>query len=90
MALIYYYMFTSFTGYADDIFHVISNFHITRSNFGVYPKNCWTRFCQLQEPLILGGARATPSVKGSGGQDCRGKQRAEALLNPDVSVQLLN
>ena len=25
---------------------------------------------QLQGPLILGGARATPSVKRSGGQDC--------------------
>ena len=28
------------------------------------------RFLQLQGPLTLGGTRATPSVKGSGGQDC--------------------
>jgi hypothetical protein len=42
-------MLTSFTGYADDIFHVISNFHIQRSKFGRksnkfegYSKNNWT------------------------------------------------
>ena len=30
-----YTWFTSRTGYADDIFHVISNFHVQRSKFGV-------------------------------------------------------
>ena len=38
------------------------------------------RFFQLQGPLTLGGARAPPSVKGSGGQDCQGKVEGRGLV----------
>ena len=46
------------------------------TNFADTPKIVGPRrvhgacFFQLQGPLTLGGARVTPSVKGSGGQDC--------------------
>ena len=39
-------------------------------------------FSNSMGPLTLGGTRATPSVKGSGGQDSLGKVKAEALLDP--------
>ena len=39
----------------------------------------WAHFFQLQGSLTLGGARAPPSAKWSGGQDCQGK----ASLNTD-------
>ena len=88
-------MITSFKGYGDDIFHVISNFHISRSKFGgksyKLGRNCWTpnslwgRFSQLQGPLVLGGARLPPSVNWSGGQDCRGKVEGRGLVKPCLS-----
>ena len=83
-------MVTSSIGYADDIFHVISSFHIYRSEFGSKPdklgRNCrtprglWGRFFQPQGPLVLGGARAPPSVKWTAGQDCREKVEGQGLV----------
>ena len=82
-------MITSFKGYADDIFHVISSFYIYRSKFdrkSYKPgRNCWTPhglwgcFFQLQGPLVFGGARLPPSVKWSAGQGCRGKVEGQGL-----------
>ena len=46
------------------------------------------RFFQLQGPLTLGGTRATPSVKGSGGQDCWGKVEGQGLVEPCLQVTL--
>ena len=37
-------------------------------------------FFKLQGPLAVGGARAPPSVKWSGGQDCRGKVKGKGLV----------
>ena len=87
-------MFTLITGYADYIFHVIFKFNIQRSKFGRTsdksvrnsenswtPWGSWACFFQLQGPLALAGPRALPSVKWSGGQDCRGKVKSEALLS---------
>ena len=83
------HMITVFKGYADDIFHVIYNFHIYRSKFGgktnKLGRNCWTprglwgRFFQLQGPLVLGGARLPPSVNWSGFLDCQGKVKGQGL-----------
>ena len=39
-------------------------------------------FCNCRGPLTLGGTRATPSVKGSGGQDCQGKVEGRGLVEP--------
>ena len=97
------YMLTSFTGYADDIFHVISNFHIQRSKFGRKPnkfdgcsKNNWT----LQGSW--GSIFATAGdlwhlVEPEQHQVSRGvvvrivevKSRVEALLNPGNNTQKL-
>ena len=39
-------------------------------------------FYNCRGPLTLGGTRATPSAKGSGGQDCRGKVEGWGLVEP--------
>ena len=70
-------MVTSFTGYADDVFHVITNFPIQKSKLGgksdkfaetlkiVGPRGVHgARFFQLQGPLALSGLRLPPSTKG--------------------------
>ena len=38
-------------------------------------------FFNCRGPLTLGGTRAKPSVKGSGGQDCRGKVEGRGLVD---------
>ena len=86
------YMFTSFTGYEDDIFHVILNFHIQRSrfgrksdNFGGYSKNSWVHgacFFQLQGTLDLVEPGQHQVSRGVVVRIVEGKLRAEALLNP--------
>ena len=43
-------------------------------------------FFPLQGPLTLCGVRAPPSVKGSGGPDCRGK--VEGLVAASVIEQI--
>ena len=76
-------MVTSFTWYADDIFQGFLSFTFKDPNLAENLTNLaetlkivgprWVhrdRFFQLQGPLTLSGARAPPSVKGSGGQDC--------------------
>ena len=86
-------MVTSFTGYADDVFHVITIFPTQKSKFGVKSYKfaetqkivgpCGVHgapFFQLQGPLALGGARVPPSAKWSGGQDCRGKVKGRGLV----------
>ena len=70
-------MFTSFTGYAGDNFHVVSNSKVAiwqenLTNLAATLKIVGTRwvhgarFFQLQGPLALGGVRLPTSTKGSG------------------------
>ena len=88
-------MVTLFTGYVDDIFYVLSNFHIQLSKFGrKYDKFGGNSkivgsrglhgacFFQLQGPLTLGDVRVPPSAKGIGEQDCRGKVKGRGLVEP--------
>ena len=94
------YMLTSFTGYADDIFHVISNFHIQRSKFGRksdkfdgYSKNSWTLqgswgllFTTAGDPWHLVEPGQQQVSRGVVVRIAEGKFRAEALLNPGLIV----
>ena len=84
-------MVTSFTGYADDISHVIYNFHTRRFKFGrksdkysgkiVGPhKVHGACFYQLQGPLALGGARAPPITTWNGDQDHGRKVKGRGLV----------
>ena len=81
------YIVSLFTGYADNIFYVISHFYIQRkqnmTNLAETQKIIgphrihWPCLFQLQKPaLALGGARA----EWSGGQDCRGKVKGRGLV----------
>ena len=51
-----------------------------------FPNKVWlcrflgASFFHSRAPLALGESRATPSVKGSGGQDCRGKVEGQGLV----------
>ena len=87
-------MIPSFKGYADDIFHVISSFHIYRSKFGGQSyklgKNCWTRvvhgvtFSNSKDPwsFVGPGCHQVSSVVVV--RIVEGKSRVEALLNTGV------
>ena len=90
------YMLTLFTGYADYIFHVISNFHIQRSRFGRkcdkldgYSKNSWTLqgswgllFATAGDPWHLVEPGQHQVSRGVVVRIVEGKLRAKALLNP--------
>ena len=86
-------MVTLFTGYAYDVFHLISILSIQKSKFGGKSDKFaetleivgsrgvhGARFFQLQGPLALGGARVPSSAKWSGGQDCRGKVEGRGFV----------
>ena len=96
MVLIFYlHCLTSFTGYADDIIHVISNFYIQRSKFGGKTdkpggnlENSWTPrvhgadfFPNSRDPwhLVAPGRRQVST--GVVVRIVQEKSRAEALLN---------
>ena len=85
-------MVTSFTGYADDIFHVTSNFHIQKptfgrkaSKFGGKSKHSWTPRVSFRLIFATSGTLGTcwrhqvPS--GVVVRNVEGKSRAKALLN---------
>ena len=90
------YMLTSFTGYADHIFHVISNFHIQRSKFGRksdkfdgYSKNSWTLQCSWGSLFAIAGdpwhlvePGQHQASRGVVVRIVKGKSRVLALLNP--------
>ena len=76
-------MVTLFTGYANNIFHLMFNVYIQRSNLAKIliclaetlkivgsRKVQGACFFKLQEPLAFSGTRVTPSAKWGGGLDC--------------------
>ena len=87
-------MITSFKGYADDIFHVISNFHIYRSKFGeksynlaeiIGPRVVYgVAFSNSKDPWSLVRPGFHQVSSGVVVRIVEGKSRDEALLNTAV------
>ena len=77
--MIFAMQFQIFTFKDPNLAEYLTNFAATLKIVGPrrFQRAC---FFQFQGPLTFGGARAPPSVKGSGGQDCQGRVEGRGLV----------
>ena len=82
MQMVFSMLFLIFTFKDQNLAKNLTNLMDTPNIVGLCRVHGTCFFCNCRGPLTLGWARATPSVKGSGGQDCWGKVEGQNLVEP--------